>query len=318
MQFLVTKHYVTLKKREDVNEGEYKVTKCKFDFDEHYDGLVKKAVFTNLSMSGAYEMPILEGECDIPEEVLQRKGVIKIGVYAYEVSGQTMVLRYSPMPAYIEAIEGSYIRNPMNPGEVTPTQFEQYEMKLNEGLEEVENVDIDAEKVGHTATITITNRDGETKSVEIYDGTSGGGGGGTSNFNDLSNRPKYAGTEMTGETNIPSVPNSTSQLVNDSDFQTSTDVSSAVSSAVSAAKNEVTSYITDATEYSADSSYALGDYAIYQGIIYQCNTPIVGGEAWNASHWSAVNSIQEQLDNTETWTFTLSDNTTVTKKVVVR
>lgn len=33
----------------------------------------------------------------------------------------------------------------------------------------------------------------------------GGGGGGTSDFNDISNRPKYKGSEMTGSTNIPEV-----------------------------------------------------------------------------------------------------------------
>ena len=33
----------------------------------------------------------------------------------------------------------------------------------------------------------------------------GGGGGGTSNFNELSNRPKYNGTVMTGSTDIPEV-----------------------------------------------------------------------------------------------------------------
>ena len=33
----------------------------------------------------------------------------------------------------------------------------------------------------------------------------GGGGGGTSNFNQLTNRPKYNGTTMTGDTNIPEV-----------------------------------------------------------------------------------------------------------------
>lgn len=34
----------------------------------------------------------------------------------------------------------------------------------------------------------------------------GGGGGGTNNFNQLTNRPKYNGTTMTGNTNIPEVP----------------------------------------------------------------------------------------------------------------
>lgn len=34
----------------------------------------------------------------------------------------------------------------------------------------------------------------------------GGGGGGTSDFDQLTNRPKYNGTAMTGETNIPAAP----------------------------------------------------------------------------------------------------------------
>ena len=34
----------------------------------------------------------------------------------------------------------------------------------------------------------------------------GGGGGGTSDFNQLSNRPKYNGAAMTGETDIPAAP----------------------------------------------------------------------------------------------------------------
>lgn len=33
----------------------------------------------------------------------------------------------------------------------------------------------------------------------------GGGGGGTNNFNQLTNRPKYNGVKMTGDTNIPEV-----------------------------------------------------------------------------------------------------------------
>lgn len=50
---------------------------------------------------------------------------------------------------------------------------------------------------------------------------SGGGGGGTSDFNQLTNRPKYNSTTMTGSTNIPKVPTATSELNNDSGFITS-------------------------------------------------------------------------------------------------
>ena len=57
----------------------------------------------------------------------------------------------------------------------------------------------------------------------------GGGGGGTSDFNELTNRPSYAGTTMTGSTNIPAVPTKTSQLNNDSGFVNTTDLTNAIS-----------------------------------------------------------------------------------------
>ena len=47
-------------------------------------------------------------------------------------------------------------------------------------------------------------------------------------FNQLENRPSYAGTTMTGDTNIPEVPTAVSQLQNDADYQTGSEVSSAI------------------------------------------------------------------------------------------
>lgn len=52
----------------------------------------------------------------------------------------------------------------------------------------------------------------------IAENGGGGGGGGTNNFNQLTNRPKYNSTTMTGATNIPKVPTKTSELSNDSNF----------------------------------------------------------------------------------------------------
>lgn len=60
------------------------------------------------------------------------------------------------------------------------------------------------------------------------------GGGGTSDFNELTNRPKYDSNIMSGDTNIPKVPSKTSDLTNDSDYQTETEVSDAISTAIGA------------------------------------------------------------------------------------
>lgn len=47
---------------------------------------------------------------------------------------------------------------------------------IQEKIAEVDNIDIDAEKVEHTTTVTITKKDGSTKEVEILDGEVGAKG----------------------------------------------------------------------------------------------------------------------------------------------
>lgn len=61
-------------------------------------------------------------------------------------------------------------------GEITPEEISGVNTVVNlleEEITKVDNIDIDAEKVDNTTTITITNKDGETKSVEILDGEKG-------------------------------------------------------------------------------------------------------------------------------------------------
>lgn len=41
-----------------------------------------------------------------------------------------------------------------------------------------------------------------------------------------------------------------------------------------------------AAEYSASSTYAVGDYCIYDGQLYRCTTAITTAEAWTAAHWT--------------------------------
>lgn len=44
-----------------------------------------------------------------------------------------------------------------------------------------------------------------------------------------------------------------------------------------------------ASDYDATSAYAVGDYCLYRGLLYKCNTAIAaGGEAWTVAHWTQV------------------------------
>lgn len=49
-----------------------------------------------------------------------------------------------------------------------------------------------------------------------------------------------------------------------------------------------------ADDYDATASYAVGDYCLYEGDLYKCNTAIaVGGEAWDVTHWTATQIMDE-------------------------
>lgn len=43
-----------------------------------------------------------------------------------------------------------------------------------------------------------------------------------------------------------------------------------------------------AETYSSGSTYAVGDYCIYNNALYRCSTAITTAEAWTAGHWTAV------------------------------
>lgn len=48
--------------------------------------------------------------------------------------------------------------------------------EVDEAMTEMETIDIDAEKVNTTTTVTLTDRNGQTKTVNIYDGEQGPAG----------------------------------------------------------------------------------------------------------------------------------------------
>lgn len=48
--------------------------------------------------------------------------------------------------------------------------------------------------------------------------------------------------------------------------------------------------------YSATSTYAVGDRVRYSYNSWECNTAITTAEAWDATHWTALPTLQEQID----------------------
>ena len=139
MQIQVSKDNVSILNTDLTHVGEYNVDKLTFSFSQEYtDDLVKCAIFTN-NAGKSYQTSILNNECFIPAEVLQERGNVIFGVYAYKVIEDKLELRYSPHPTYFDVLLGSYNQDVEESQEITPSQFEQYMQALNNGLNQVQD-----------------------------------------------------------------------------------------------------------------------------------------------------------------------------------
>jgi len=174
-------HKIEIDTKEPVNEKEINVSKCHFIFDDTMPAdMVKEAYFTY--GNDTYKQIIVNDECDFPHEVLNKKGTVEIGVVPFKLNNEEYEVLYNPSPVYFDTWVGSLKDNPMNSEEVTPTDKEQMEQLLQEGLDDIaeavqnaENLDIDVTKENKTTTVTITKQDGTTKSENVNDGEDGVG-----------------------------------------------------------------------------------------------------------------------------------------------
>lgn len=77
------------------------------------------------------------------------------------------------IPIFKSKMFSFYIADSINADTEQPEEYPQWIDKANTALNEIDNFDIDAIKELNEATITITDRYGETKSVKVYDGEQG-------------------------------------------------------------------------------------------------------------------------------------------------
>ena len=54
--------------------------------------------------------------------------------------------------------------------------------------------------------------------------------------------------------------------------------------------------LVDLSEYSASSTYVVGDYVYYNELIYKCTTAISVTEVWTAAHWTQKTYLEYMRD----------------------
>lgn len=176
MKIIVNPHDIEIIKEESINEKEINISHCEFEFDERITDEFTKDVYFTYNGDTYKIAGIQNNKCDYPPEILEAQGVVEVGVVAYYIDENENETRYNPRPAYFNTWEGSLKTNSQNSQPITPSEMEQFEQRLNEGLAEVANVDIKAERMEDGVTVSVTDRTGETTTVNVYDGQNGADG----------------------------------------------------------------------------------------------------------------------------------------------
>lgn len=104
----------------------------------------------------------------------------------------------------------------------------------------------------------------------------GGGGGGTSNFNQLTNRPKYGNTVMTGSTNIPTVPTKLADLTDGAEVATLSENLAAETKAREDADNTIKADVTANTQSISSNSNEIDGIRTQLSKTIQLDTAVTG------------------------------------------
>ena len=169
MEFSVDTNNVNIIQENQVESGEFNVTTCQFSFSNEYEGLTKKAVFTGQD-GIAYLETIIDGECSIPSEVLATNQVVQIGVYAYEVDGEVLLLRYSPKPTVFYIHQGSY-KEAQNSTPPTPSEIEQLQAQITENANNIDGIIDDIIDINAEQTEQNTNIQNNTDNITTLQNT---------------------------------------------------------------------------------------------------------------------------------------------------
>ena len=139
MKLIVGANSIKIDEKDKLNAGEYNIHEVEFEFDEVYNDLIKKAVFSG--NGHCYLVELQNDSCIIPYEVLSETGDVEIGAYGYAVNGDKLLLRYSPSPVYVYINLGSYKDSYDNYHQPTADVVEQLTKEIEDAIAEVEQYD---------------------------------------------------------------------------------------------------------------------------------------------------------------------------------
>ena len=131
-------------------------------------------------VNNKYHIPMeIDGEnYKIPvKNILTKEGRVEMQLVVVQIA------QNEEIPIFKSNVFYMYCNKSINAQEEAPDDYEYWLdvleekiVEIDEALTEVDNLDIDANKVGKITTVEITRKDGTTKSVQINDGENGADG----------------------------------------------------------------------------------------------------------------------------------------------
>lgn len=165
---------VIIENRESLNSGSVNYYEIDCEFDESWNGLTKEAIMVEKNTGSGVSIAVINNRVLIDRKLF---GIYSIGLVGYTIENEEKVYQISTNLQTLYFNKGAGEIETTNSEDVpTPTEWEIYISQIEEmadDLKQVENINIDASKSGTVTTVTITNKDKETKTVEIYDGERG-------------------------------------------------------------------------------------------------------------------------------------------------
>lgn len=154
-------------KRRCLVSGDYNSTELEFSFDKEYEG------------TKVFEMKAPNGELRMVKTITDNKIVLvgdngaslfdEAGRYIFEISLYNGDSKLTSSSGFLlvdkeQVVIDGEIVEPFLPA------FDELLNSVSEALEETSNLNIEAVKIGKTTTVTFTDKEGNTKEIEIKDG----------------------------------------------------------------------------------------------------------------------------------------------------
>lgn len=188
----VSKDICEIKQNEVWNVGDYNVHTVQVELSDEFDGLVNKVRY--FVEDNSYDMLITDNVAQVPYEATLTEGTIKIGVYGYDADTNILVQSTSPVNKYITS--GTYTGEADNTEPLTPTDKQQIESAIQQNTDDITDLQ------NNKQDLLISGENIKTINNESILGSGnieiGGGGGGTSDYSDLTNKPKINNVELNG------------------------------------------------------------------------------------------------------------------------